>query len=97
MERLEVNKAIQNFDGLRTEIWTLIYVRGKDTRVFYLGQDVKFCRRMLGMEVSEVMEQAGIKAIDGLNKGKLARYILERLGLTTDNLMHMKQWELSPQ
>jgi len=37
--------------------WTLVVSTKTKTKSFYLGQDVKFCSRVLGMEPSYIVRQ----------------------------------------
>ena len=39
--------------------WTLVVTNGERTKDFYLGQDVKFCTRVLGMSPYYIIEQIG--------------------------------------
>ena len=57
--------------------WTLVVSTPKKTRSFYLGQDVKFCQRVLGMDTSYVVSQIGTREIAEGTKGntKLANFI----------------------
>ena len=58
--------------------WTL-EVYGKR---YYLGQDVKFCSRVLGMSPSDVVMAIGTNRLD-TDKGTkaLARFIVKELGI----------------
>ena len=71
--------------------WTL-YAQGKQ---FYLGQDVKFCHRVLGMECSYIAEQIGS---NDLRKDSvrilLAEFIIEHLQLDEAVLNSLQSWEL---
>jgi hypothetical protein len=70
--------------------WTLI-VKDKS---FYLGQDVKFCQRILGMSPRYVVEQIGSANIqeEKINS-KLARFIVKQLG-GTKAIINLQPWEL---
>jgi hypothetical protein len=70
--------------------WTLII---KD-KSFYLGQDVKFCHRVLGMEPRYIVEQIGSGHIqDEKVNRKLARFIVKQLG-GTKHIMNLETWAL---
>lgn len=70
--------------------WTLI-VKNKS---FYLGQDVKFCHRVLGMSPRQVVEQIGSALIqDEKVNRKLARFIVKQLG-GTKSIINLQPWEL---
>ena len=72
--------------------WTLV-VKDKS---FYLGQDVKFCTRVLGMEPRDVVRAIGTGEIgEGTNGNKaLAKFICKTLGLNANKL---NNWELCAQ
>jgi hypothetical protein len=59
--------------------WTL-NAYGKN---FYLGQDVKFCARVLGMNPS--------------NRKAIARTICRELGITRSNVKSIEPWSLCAQ
>jgi hypothetical protein len=69
--------------------WTL-EVYGKQ---YYLGQDVKFCSRVLGMTPSEVVYAIGTNRLDTDKGAKaLARFIVKQLGITKSS--KIQPWEL---
>lgn len=72
--------------------WTLVV----NNKRFYLGQDVKFCSRVLGMSPSYIVEQIGSGEITkpSVNK-RLANFILNELELTNNELKQLQPWELS--
>lgn len=76
--------------------WNLIIETKKETKSFYLGQDVKFCTRVLEMEPSYVVNQIGTKVIDEGTKGnkKLAKFIISTLKLTEEKIGKLEAWEL---
>ena len=55
--------------------WTLVVSTAKKTKSFFLGQDVKFCSRVLGMDTSYIIQQIGTREIDNGTPGnkKLAK------------------------
>ena len=70
--------------------WTLI-VKNKS---FYLGQDVKFCHRILGMSPREIVQQIGSANIQEEKvNSKLARFIVKKLG-GTKAIINLQPWEL---
>jgi len=74
--------------------WTLCV----DEKEFYLGQDVKFCSRVLGMSPSYVVQQIGGSELeDPKVNTKLAKFIVKSLGLTKKKLLTMSTWELCAQ
>lgn len=69
--------------------WTL-EVYGKQ---YYLGQDVKFCSRVLGMTPSEVVYAIGTNRLDTDKGAKaLARFIVKELEITKSS--KIQPWEL---
>jgi hypothetical protein len=72
--------------------WTL-EVYGKQ---YYLGQDVKFCSRVLGVSPSTIISAIGSSEIEvpEVNK-RLARFICKKLGVTRKT--NIKPWELCAQ
>jgi hypothetical protein len=79
--------------------WTLVVSTAKKTKSFFLGQDVKFCSRVLGMEPSYIIQQIGTREIDNGTPGnkKLAKFILNELGLNGRNIDKVKPWGLCAQ
>ncbi len=70
--------------------WTLM-IKNKS---FYLGQDVKFCHRVLGMSPSYIVQQIGSAHIqDEKVNRKLARFIVKQLG-GTKSIINLQPWEL---
>jgi len=71
--------------------WTL-HVFGKS---FYLGQDVKFCQRVLGMDPSYVVEQIGSNDLrKEETRNKLGEFIYDTLNLNEELINNMDEWEL---
>ena len=74
--------------------WTLCV----DKKEFYLGQDVKFCSRVLGMSPSYVVQQIGSGQLEDPKVNmRLAKFILKSLGLTKKKLLSMNTWDLCSQ
>jgi hypothetical protein len=76
--------------------WTLTVETDKKQKSFYLGQDVKFCRRVLGLEPRDIVRQIGTAEISNGLPGneKLASFICKKVGLTGKNMNKIAQWEL---
>jgi hypothetical protein len=76
--------------------WTLIVSTAKKTKSFYLGQDVKFCSRVLEMDTAYVVKQIGTREIDNGTSGnkKLAKFICKELGLNGRNIDKIEPWGL---
>jgi hypothetical protein len=69
--------------------WTLIVKK----QSFYLGQDVKFCSRVLGMSPSYVCENIGTNDLRSDSaRRKLAKFIVQSLGI--DDFSSVEPWEL---
>lgn len=79
--------------------WNLVVTIKKKVKSFYLGQDSKFCSRVLGMETAYVVQQIGTRDINEGTKGnkKLANFIIETLELDAKKLEALQPWELSCQ
>ena len=70
--------------------WTLII----KIKSLYLGQDVKFCHRLLGMSPRDIVQQIGSAHIqDEKVNRKLARFIVKQLG-GTKAIINLQPWEL---
>ena len=71
--------------------WTL-HAYGKE---FYLGQDVKFCQRVLGMDTSYVVSKIGSNDLGSeKTRNKLARFICDELGVNRRTVNDLKPWSL---
>jgi len=66
--------------------WTLICKTPKKTKSFFLGQDVKFCKRVLGLDPNLNNEKT-LK--------KLANFIVKELCLNGHNIGRKLDWEFS--
>jgi len=72
--------------------WTL-EAYGKQ---YYLGQDVKFCSRVLGLEPSTIVSEIGSPEIEvpAVNN-RLAKFICNELGITRKT--NINAWDLCAQ
>ena len=78
--------------------WSLVLSTPKVTKTFFLGQDVKFCHRVLGMSPSDVVEAIGTNEIDSDHgRSELAALIVDRLGLNGRNFKSIEPWALCAQ
>ena len=79
--------------------WTLVLSTPKKTKSFFLGQDVKFCHRVLGMEPRYIVEQIGTGEIDEgtIGNRKLAKFICKELNLNGRNINKIEPWGLCAQ
>lgn len=79
--------------------WTLVVSTPTKTKSFYLGQDVKFCNRVLEMEPSYVIQQIGTREVDEGTPGnkKLAKFICKKLELNGRNIDKIEPWSLCAQ
>ena len=74
--------------------WTLSAFGKK----FFLGQDVKFCRRVLGMEPSYIASKIGtndLRTEEG--KTALAQFIINELELDEGVVNNLESWALCAQ
>lgn len=76
--------------------WTLEISTPRVTKYFLLGQDIKFCNRVLNMAPSYVVQSIGTAEIDNETKGNtlLAKFICKELGINGWNFKRLKEWEL---
>jgi hypothetical protein len=76
--------------------WTLTLTKSDGTyRAFYLGQDVKFCSRVLGMSPRYIVEQIGSNDLTKeTTRTRLANFILGYLGVTKNELYKQEAWSL---
>jgi hypothetical protein len=78
--------------------WSLVLSTEKATKTFFLGQDVKFCSRVLGMAPSEVVRAIGTSNIDSTQgRRKLAALIVSELSLNGRNFKSIEPWALCAQ
>ena len=71
--------------------WTL-KVYGKS---FYLGQDVKFCQRILNCDPSFIVNEIGSSDLSKeTTKKKLAKFIIDRLDITRSDIKNIQPWGL---
>jgi hypothetical protein len=77
--------------------WSLEVEAKGFARSFYLGQDVKFCSRVLGMSPRDVVEAIGTGEISEGQSGnrKLAKFIIKEMGLTLKKMNELDAWSLS--
>ena len=93
--RIEVSRGSYGFG----HTWTLVLEGKSKTKRLFLGQDVKVCSRLLGMEPSYVVQRIGTREIES-NKGSknLAKLILQTLKenhlITARKLMSMESWQI---
>lgn len=65
-------------------------------KTFYLGQDIKFCHRILGCEPSYIIKQIGSNDLSKeATKKKLAKFILNSLNINRSNIKNIDPWQLS--
>lgn len=77
--------------------WSLVLTKRNGTsKSFYLGQDVKFCSRVLGMSPRYIVEQIGSGNITEPNVNtRLANFIIKSLGLNKTELFKLEPWAIS--
>ena len=63
---------------------------------FYLGQDGKVCSRVLGMRPADVVQAIGTREIES-EKGnlKLAKLLVNNLGITRSNVNSFPSWQFA--
>lgn len=76
--------------------WILHIVFSDDMwRNYFLGQDVKFCSRVLGVEPKYIAQQIGSNDLrQEETKEKLANFIIKSLELDEEKLRNIEPWEL---
>jgi hypothetical protein len=79
--------------------WTLVIETSKKAYSFYLGQDVKFCSRVLGMDTSYIVRKIGTREISEGQNGneKLARFICKELQVNGRNASKFETWAFCAQ
>lgn len=77
--------------------WSLVLTKRNGTsKSFYLGQDVKFCSRVLGMSPRYIVEQIGSGNITERNvNNRLANFIIKSLGFNKTELFKLEPWAIS--
>lgn len=93
LNKMKARIAISNGSYGFGKTWTLVV---NETKHFYLGQDVKFCSRVLGLSPSYIVESIGSGDIEDVSVNKkLANFIIDQLELTANKLNKLQSWELS--
>jgi len=75
--------------------WILVCETPKQKRAFYLGQDVKFCNRVLGQTPRDIVEAIGTREITTKQGNiKLAKFICKQLGINGKNMHKLQDWSI---
>ena len=75
--------------------WTLIINYKKGQKRFYLGQDIKFCKRVLNLEPSYICQVLNLKDLRiEKNRVKLANFIIKELGINSSNYQKIESYYL---
>ena len=75
--------------------WILVCETPKQKRAFYLGQDVKFCNRVLGLTHRDIVEAIGTREITTKQGNiKLAKFICKQLGINGKNMHKLQDWSI---
>lgn len=75
--------------------WILVLEAKKVRKSFYLGQDVKFCSRVLGMSPRDVVNEIGSGDFTKDNNLKLlGKFISKRLELSSKSIDELGVWDL---
>jgi hypothetical protein len=73
----------------------ILYV---DNKSFYLGQDIKFCRRILNIEPKYLVQKIGSNDLGNeVTKIKLAKFIVKELKLTKSKVKNLESWSICAQ
>lgn len=94
-----INITRNDEGGFEWYSWTLVIdFRNGLVKHFYLGQDTKFCYRVLCLQPSYVVEQMGSNDLskESIRK-KLAKFIIKELGLNARKLRTLERWSLACQ
>ena len=64
---------------------------------FYLGQDIKFCSRVLNLHPQSIIKSIGTNEIDTGAPGNklLAEFICKKLNINKKNVMNFEPWHFS--
>ena len=75
--------------------WNLIVETNDGVKNFYLGQDVKFCSRVLGLTPRDIVNEIGTGDFRNEENLKLlGNFISEQLGLVEESVNELESWEL---
>jgi hypothetical protein len=75
--------------------WDLVIEANKKTKTFHLGQDAKFCSRVLGMSPRDVVNELGTGDFtNDKNLKLLGRFIVKHLGITKKSIDELDSWAL---
>jgi len=75
--------------------WNLIVETDNGVKNFYLGQDVKFCSRVLGLTPRDIVNEIGTGDFRNEENLKLlGNFISEQLGLVDESVEQLESWEL---
>lgn len=79
--------------------WCLVLETKKHQQRFYLGNDGKFCTRVLGLNPSDVVARIGTREIYNDTKGNriLAKFICKQLNINGHNFKRIEAWGLCAQ
>jgi len=84
-----------DYGGFVVHHWTLVQKVNGETRSWHLGQDVKFCSRVLGMETGYVARCIGDNDLrNPRTRRRLASFILAQLNMTSRDLRNTAPWQL---
>ena len=78
--------------------WTLLVNYKGLNKQFYLGQDIKFCNRVLGLSPRQICEEIGSNDLRlESTKQKLASFIIKELGLNKSKIAKLESYQLCVQ
>lgn len=76
--------------------WVTLWTLNVYGRKFYLGQDVKFCHRVLGMGPGDVVNIIGSNDLTKKRiNANLARFICYTLDINRSNVKQFEPWALA--
>jgi hypothetical protein len=85
-----------DYGGFVVHNWTLVQTTKGQTRSWYLGQDGKFCKRILGLEPREVVQAIGDNDLGNpKTRRRLAKFIMAELNLSSRELRNLQPWQLA--
>ena len=92
----KVNVSVEDYGGFRVHNWNLLVSHENGQKQnFFLGQDVKFCSRVLGLSPRYIVEQIGDNDFSNEETlEKLGNFIIDQLELTEEKVFGLQSWEL---
>jgi len=94
---ITIETSVVNYGGgFVVHNWTLVQTTKGQTRSWHLGQDAKFCKRVLGLEPGYVARCIGDNDLSNpKTRRRLARFIMAELNISSRELRNLQPWQLS--